>query len=192
MSTDLWFPEAGTTPSPVAKAVCAGCEVRAACLEAALENRERYGLWGGLSETARRAILRGRFGPQPANARGPSPVTEHHDPPSDGASHRGGPHTPSGHSDGPQPVPVAPWATGWPCVGRLVELHPVAGAIEANRGRRCGACATLLWDPNNEAAGPHSIEACEWNIAYNQRTDPVGRRRPLAGPGAPDLSTEGF
>ncbi len=39
-----------------AKSVCAGCNVRAECLEYALANNERYGIWGGLSERERRRI----------------------------------------------------------------------------------------------------------------------------------------
>ncbi|MGH3927892.1 MAG: WhiB family transcriptional regulator, partial [Pseudonocardiaceae bacterium] len=37
-----------------AKAVCAGCEVRAACLRWALETNQDAGIWGGLSEDERR------------------------------------------------------------------------------------------------------------------------------------------
>jgi len=38
--------------------VCRTCEVRAECLEYALENDERFGSWGGLSERERRRIKR--------------------------------------------------------------------------------------------------------------------------------------
>jgi hypothetical protein len=43
-----------------AKAICAGCPVRAGCLEYALDTREAYGIWGGLTEDERRALLRQR------------------------------------------------------------------------------------------------------------------------------------
>jgi WhiB family redox-sensing transcriptional regulator len=43
-----------------AKAVCAQCEVRQACLEFALNNRERDGVWGGATERERRRIIRQR------------------------------------------------------------------------------------------------------------------------------------
>lgn len=43
-----------------AKAVCAGCVVRQTCLEWALTNRERDGVWGGATERERRRILRQR------------------------------------------------------------------------------------------------------------------------------------
>ena len=41
-----------------AKAVCAECPVRQACLDHALAVREPYGIWGGLSEDERRALKR--------------------------------------------------------------------------------------------------------------------------------------
>ena len=43
-----------------AKAICAGCPVRDACLAYALDTGEAYGVWGGLSEDERRALLRQR------------------------------------------------------------------------------------------------------------------------------------
>ena len=43
-----------------AKVYCAGCPVREECLEYALRIREPHGVWGGLNETERRAILRER------------------------------------------------------------------------------------------------------------------------------------
>ncbi|MGW7538755.1 WhiB family transcriptional regulator [Amycolatopsis sp. NPDC054798] len=43
-----------------AKAVCFGCPVRAECLIEALDNRIGYGVWGGMTERERRALLRRR------------------------------------------------------------------------------------------------------------------------------------
>jgi WhiB family redox-sensing transcriptional regulator len=43
-----------------AKAICAGCSVQAECLEYALEQREPYGIWGGMTELERKALLRRR------------------------------------------------------------------------------------------------------------------------------------
>ncbi|MBT2407256.1 MULTISPECIES: WhiB family transcriptional regulator [unclassified Streptomyces] len=40
-----------------AKRVCAGCPVRLACLSYALRTREAFGVWGGLTEEERRALL---------------------------------------------------------------------------------------------------------------------------------------
>ena len=41
-----------------AKRICSTCEVRRECLEFALENDERFGIWGGLSEPERRRLKR--------------------------------------------------------------------------------------------------------------------------------------
>jgi WhiB family redox-sensing transcriptional regulator len=43
-----------------AKAVCAGCPVRTECLADALDNRIEFGVWGGMTERERRALLRRR------------------------------------------------------------------------------------------------------------------------------------
>ena len=43
-----------------AKAVCASCVVQKPCLEWALANRERDGVWGGATEKERRRIVRQR------------------------------------------------------------------------------------------------------------------------------------
>lgn len=47
-----------------AKSVCVGCPVRTECLADALDNRVEFGVWGGLSERERRALLRRRPGVQ--------------------------------------------------------------------------------------------------------------------------------
>ena len=43
-----------------AKAICATCPVRAECLEYALRAHENHGVWGGLNEYERRALVRER------------------------------------------------------------------------------------------------------------------------------------
>ena len=43
-----------------AKAICVGCPVRIDCLEYALRTREPHGIWGGLNEVERKALLRER------------------------------------------------------------------------------------------------------------------------------------
>ena len=43
-----------------AKAVCLGCPVRTECLADALDNRVEFGVWGGMTERERRALLRQR------------------------------------------------------------------------------------------------------------------------------------
>ncbi|PKW26544.1 WhiB family transcriptional regulator [Phycicoccus duodecadis] len=43
-----------------AKAVCKGCPVVAECLADALDNGTEFGVWGGMTERERRALLRRR------------------------------------------------------------------------------------------------------------------------------------
>ncbi|OKL46390.1 transcription factor WhiB [Boudabousia liubingyangii] len=54
---EAFFPEKGGSTRE-AKNVCALCEVRQECLEYALANDERFGIWGGLSERERRKLKR--------------------------------------------------------------------------------------------------------------------------------------
>ena len=56
---DLFFPERGASTRE-AKEVCRGCVVREDCLEYALENGEKFGIWGGMSERERRRLRRQR------------------------------------------------------------------------------------------------------------------------------------
>ena len=56
---DLFFPERGASTRE-AKEVCRGCVVREDCLEFALQNSEKFGIWGGMSERERRRIRRQR------------------------------------------------------------------------------------------------------------------------------------
>jgi len=41
-----------------AKQICAGCPVRTECLAEALDNQIEWGVWGGMTERERRALLR--------------------------------------------------------------------------------------------------------------------------------------
>jgi WhiB family redox-sensing transcriptional regulator len=52
---DAFFPEKGGSTRE-AKQICAGCPVQVECLDYALANEERFGIWGGVSERDRRRI----------------------------------------------------------------------------------------------------------------------------------------
>lgn len=49
---EFFFPEPGSSVRE-AKRICGMCEMRSACLDYALTNDERFGVWGGLSEKER-------------------------------------------------------------------------------------------------------------------------------------------
>ena len=59
---ELFFPVGNTGPAIMqiaeAKKVCERCEVRAECLQWALDAGQDHGVWGGLSEDERRAMKR--------------------------------------------------------------------------------------------------------------------------------------
>lgn len=55
----IFFPATDEDAGP-AKAVCGECAVRERCLEHALGQREREGVWGGCTERERRRIIRRR------------------------------------------------------------------------------------------------------------------------------------
>ena len=54
--TEVFFPD-GDQPDRVAKAYCRRCPVQADCLAHAIENDERYGVWGGVSEHTRELLV---------------------------------------------------------------------------------------------------------------------------------------
>ena len=56
---DCFFPEKGGS-TRAAKRICQTCVVQVECLEYALAIREPHGVWGGLNETERRALVRER------------------------------------------------------------------------------------------------------------------------------------
>jgi WhiB family redox-sensing transcriptional regulator len=69
LDPDKFYPEKGSAQIQArdAKAVCNGtvagmavCIRRSECLEFALENRERFGVWGGLSERERTRLIKER------------------------------------------------------------------------------------------------------------------------------------
>jgi WhiB family redox-sensing transcriptional regulator len=65
---EAWFPEKGDVDDPktnafsvsTAKKVCARCPVRTPCLDYALRNDERFGVWGGTTERERRRLKKER------------------------------------------------------------------------------------------------------------------------------------
>jgi WhiB family redox-sensing transcriptional regulator len=54
---ELFFPEKGGSTRD-AKQTCVACPIRVQCLTYALDNDERFGVWGGLSEKERRRLRR--------------------------------------------------------------------------------------------------------------------------------------
>lgn len=68
--TDLFFPtrEGGINSSAERErvrkvaAICRECIVKDECLDFAIANNERYGIWGGMSEKRRRYVKAERLG----------------------------------------------------------------------------------------------------------------------------------
>ena len=56
---DIFFPERGASTKD-AKSICRACVVCEDCLEYALVNGEKFGIWGGTSERERRRLRRAR------------------------------------------------------------------------------------------------------------------------------------
>lgn len=54
MDPDVFFADRGASVGP-AKTVCAGCPVRAACLDYAMATGQKFGVWGGLPLDQERA-----------------------------------------------------------------------------------------------------------------------------------------
>ena len=59
LDASLFYPDEDDTADE-AKSVCEHCSVRVACLDYALANREKVGVWGGATERERRRLLRQR------------------------------------------------------------------------------------------------------------------------------------
>lgn len=54
---EVFFPERGSN-ARAAKRICLHCDVIAQCRDWALSTGQQEGVWGGLSETERRTLLR--------------------------------------------------------------------------------------------------------------------------------------
>lgn len=59
LDASIFYPER-EEDAEVAKQVCNECGVQRACLDYALREREKAGVWGGATERDRRRILRQR------------------------------------------------------------------------------------------------------------------------------------
>jgi WhiB family transcriptional regulator, redox-sensing transcriptional regulator len=63
---DLFFPLSSAGPAlrqvRLAKAICARCEIRQACLDYALDSGPIHGIWGGMTEEERLRLLRANAG----------------------------------------------------------------------------------------------------------------------------------
>lgn len=59
LDASIFYPD-DDEEAEIAKEVCHECSVRSACLEFALQRREKVGVWGGATERERRRILRQR------------------------------------------------------------------------------------------------------------------------------------
>lgn len=55
---DAFFPEKGEVAHRYVRQMCKACPVRVECLTFALENRERFGVFGGLTVKERQRLLR--------------------------------------------------------------------------------------------------------------------------------------
>ena len=59
--TELFYPEQGrVSRSQKARTICMSCPVRKPCLDYAITEHERFGIWGGMTQKERRAEARRR------------------------------------------------------------------------------------------------------------------------------------
>ena len=59
VNPDIFYP-VSDQEAEEARAICRNCPVLESCLEWALSNRERDGVWGGATERERRRMIRQR------------------------------------------------------------------------------------------------------------------------------------
>lgn len=79
---ELFFPVGSSEPAALAqiagaKAICARCPVREACLRFALYTGQDYGIWGGLTEDERRRLQRRERAAALRQAAGPTRERRH-------------------------------------------------------------------------------------------------------------------
>lgn len=123
---EAFFPDRGGS-AQAAKRICRSCPVREQCLEYALENDERFGIWGGLSASERMAASLDRK-PRPVPAAAPS----------EPARSRPGRKA----VEPEQPKPEVAQITDAHIEDRLGEIPELAGAAPetAVPARRCRKC----------------------------------------------------
>lgn len=56
---ELFMPDKGGTTAP-AKRICLACPVRRACLDYAVDSRQRWGIWGGVGQKELRRLINAR------------------------------------------------------------------------------------------------------------------------------------
>lgn len=55
---EAWFPGKGGRVSPMQRKICDACPVQACCLAYALREPYLRGIWGGLTESQRKQLIR--------------------------------------------------------------------------------------------------------------------------------------
>ena len=172
---DLFFPERGASTRE-AKEVCRGCVVREDCLEYALANGEKFGIWGGMSERERRRIRRQRALARRAASAAPSPSaiarlrTGHpRVAPRSRPAAPGGPRS-SGRAEvelGPRGLAARPRSTaagtrpdqlgpGDRRPARRPRRTPRPGPTRVGSMRFIDTCT---WSPTGRPEGPHGVAA---------------------------------
>jgi hypothetical protein len=59
IDTEIFYPDRGDSASAdMARKICRMCDVKKQCLQYAVDNNERHGIWGGTIERERRPMLK--------------------------------------------------------------------------------------------------------------------------------------
>lgn len=58
LDVDMFYPSPKGHVSKAVRRICQGCPVRGECLAYALKYSEPHGVWGGLTDSERRALVR--------------------------------------------------------------------------------------------------------------------------------------
>lgn len=156
VNPDLFFPAQGESTGP-AKAVCAGCEVRQSCLEYALEQREVYGIWGGLSERERRTLRRDRQAGKVAASVLPDVVADEAVKPGRG---RVRPDLTAAKPKAKRPAPSVHVEQPWKAVQLVARpTLPGLGGPDGRTVRRCPVCGQgFLNLRQHQRGGHHQLE----------------------------------